>query len=135
MKTLSFITVLILAINFCSAQTSSVAVVNTSSESSSVTEAAHNDLAIEQISNHILSNIKYPMFINDYGFEGTAMIQVTVAETGNIKATTIHKSSSSKSLDKAIIKALDNFKNIDTQNRQYKGARTIHIPLRFDIKA
>ena len=134
MKTLSLITVLFLAINFCSAQTTAVAISN-SSTSSSVTESAHNDLAIEQISAHILSNIQYPMAIKDYGFEGVATLQVTLTEAGSIKAATIHKSSTSKSLDKAILKTMKNFKNIDTQKRQYKGARTIQIPLRFDIKA
>lgn len=96
------------------------------------TKYAHTQLATKQFLSHLTRQIEYPSILQEYGIEGTAVVEVAIASNGMITKTSIVKSFSSE-FDRAILKAVKNLKQIKLKESLYQGATRLRVPVQFKL--
>ncbi len=95
--------------------------------------AQHTQSAMQKMRKHLLDNIEYPEVMQQYGFEGTGVVEVKVAESGALEEVKIIKSVS-PFFDRAILGALESLHSVVAKGQRYEGHRKMQLPVIFSIR-
>ena len=91
-----------------------------------------NMMATEQVKTYLSENVVYPNLMITNGIEGRAVIQIVLSGNGNIEDYLVVKSPH-ELFAKAIDRAMDKFKIVDTKGKDYEGFHKVFLALDFSI--
>ena len=94
---------------------------------------AHNLQATNTLRQHFLRKIRYPEILQQYGFEGAGMIEVSISGYGKIEDISIVQSISPL-FDQAIMEAMESLDYVMAKGQKYEGWRKIRIPVSFSMR-
>ncbi len=103
---------------------------NRSNTTRSAAYDQHNQLAFNQIRNHIITQVLYPDRATNYDVEGQLVIEVNLDRSGKIKNTYVVQSLSPL-FDQAVVDAVEEIGQVQLNSSNYLGERTLQIPVRF----
>ena len=75
----------------------------------------------------------YPRFAREQGWEGTAVLRVTIDDDGKVSAVTSQKSSGFSILDESALHTVKQWRFVPAKNGEFAVRSVVDIPIRFDL--
>ena len=93
----------------------------------------HNRRAMLALRRHFSEHIEYPEIMQQYGVEGTAVVEVRISEWGRVEEAKVLKGISPL-FDEAIMDAMESLDYVYAKGRKYLGWRKMQLPVVFSLR-
>jgi len=93
----------------------------------------HNRIAVQQIRQHLSTNISYPQAMENLALEGTVQLQLTINRRGEIRNIRVLSSELPGTFSETGIEIMEKLKSIRLAEGAYYGKATFNVPLHFSL--